>query len=1318
MASVYSEVTAESASGFTRDRLLEKLFDADQDLPYSLDDIVISHNDFAISDVINNSIKKLYDNYLFLIANAEITTKSSPTTGDLGFISFDYYDHRSSSPALTSTLVTHLCSDYAVGTNSVKTKFNPASGTGTGTLSGTKDTLLVKRNDVDEFLLFNYSPQDHVISEFKTNLKKNSFKTILNDRLVEFNKEFEFIDVVSVQTKDNFLFVLDKGLNTLFKFDITGIITKDPAVKRDLNDDNPLPGRFLVKTLGGDGSSLIKNRLKNPESISIYKNKIYILDNGHSSLKVFDLEFNFIHEFKSHFVFRNNKIGRPISIVVDEMSNTDTLPKGYILTDIGTILPYNVINNNIDTPIYPFSLYDTRVNTLSAYKEFNKFSKIVNCKSSKNIFYVCTNKSIYKYYKTNLFKPLTVFNLSAANITIADNNLSAQKILSFDTALHDNVDYMAVTTTTVSACTASMYNNSSTLSSADYKTATYLIADDNVSTKLYNTSFYTNYFSLSDIVILPQEIVNNITFNKTFKKLIYNHFSLFENLNKKIYSYYSDLRIPTLSTIAPHTFDLPDSFSINDNFYIGVNEPLITDIVNRPIKKIYEQQKDIFNAIKEEYTNNNPPKDIPEVLAGRSEIKRENLISFDTSSTTVAAGNRVTITLNRDNDDYDNACSVLYYTLTGEGAINEGGVDYVPALTSDFSFYENNSDEGQVIFQPGEVSDTILLETTEFYSGQPKYFNVFIKRESNCFIKHSNFSHTIKIEPIGSLYTIGLSATNPTTVQEGTLSTFAVTRTRTSDSTLNDFTLSAACNIECIARDILSTEFSPNIPNATSYQIVSSVEEDFGGSNRTISQQQSAFFIKDTSTIVFNPGVSSIVFDISAANNQAEDIDDGSLTFKITNPSNNAIIDSSKEIQEVLINQEYKSINLYLSSVSAQFVAGIKNNATTTSTTMVSNVNVWAALSANSTYQTYSATNPFDVTFTIPRKTTFTEPMTVFSVSTTEPAITFDPTTDDLVYATNKINIVVEGNVGEGGLAVGEDAAIFGKGGRGGHGAVWLSGFDFGSSADSNTTVWSDWPAVAPAAVHSSTTRGLSAELHAGEDGGPCIGNFDSYFSSITLTCNGSAFGGAGGGAGGILGVSAQNMYAVSALSAGCGGGGGAGIHFWNVGFGGLAAVSASSSDDNTLVQDANYTHIHLNNGGTSMAGTFHATNQWLVDLANVGGSAEGVGGIGGPLTYTGTSPSPASYTATFAPITGSHNVNVSFYHHMTGHPGGSFGMDGVGVAEGSFDISGSVGTGGSFSSVDSEYKTLIGGSAGLIIDSKNVTVTAGTGLVLGRQPD
>ena len=87
--SVYSEVTAVSTSGFERDRVLDKLKTPSTGLPFSLADIKISHNDFAIADVYNDSIRKLYSNYLFLIANAELTTISSPVSGDLGYWAFD-----------------------------------------------------------------------------------------------------------------------------------------------------------------------------------------------------------------------------------------------------------------------------------------------------------------------------------------------------------------------------------------------------------------------------------------------------------------------------------------------------------------------------------------------------------------------------------------------------------------------------------------------------------------------------------------------------------------------------------------------------------------------------------------------------------------------------------------------------------------------------------------------------------------------------------------------------------------------------------------------------------------------------------------------------------------------------------------------------------------------------------------------------------------------------------------------------------------------------------------------------------------------------
>ena len=136
--SVYSEVTAVSTSGFERDRVLDKLKIPSTGLPFSLEDIKISHNDFAVADVYNDSIRKLYSNYLFLIANAEITTKSSPLSSELGFWSF---------PLREDGLEPEL--------HSVTT--NPVTGSSTSLLSATKETHIIKKtysNDTNDYFLY------------------------------------------------------------------------------------------------------------------------------------------------------------------------------------------------------------------------------------------------------------------------------------------------------------------------------------------------------------------------------------------------------------------------------------------------------------------------------------------------------------------------------------------------------------------------------------------------------------------------------------------------------------------------------------------------------------------------------------------------------------------------------------------------------------------------------------------------------------------------------------------------------------------------------------------------------------------------------------------------------------------------------------------------------------------------------------------------------------------------------------------------------------------------------------------------------------
>jgi len=1249
--SVYSEVTAVPTGGFERDRVLDKLKTADTDLPFSFKHIKISHNDFAISDVYNDSIRKLYSNYLFLIANAEMTTKTSPTTGDFGYWSFD------------TTFTPELCSVATF----------PVTGTSTPLLSGTKETHIAKKtftNDSnDYFLYFNYSPNQSIIFESTTTLSLSN--TLLSGNYVEFNKTFKFKNVVSVDTVDNLLFVLDQGLDTVFKFDIAGLITNDPALKRTGINDLDHPGRYLLKTIGGQGLSQTKNKLLSATCLSVHDDRVYILDNGHNSLKVFDLDFNFIHEFSSPSKFNDPNTGKLVSIVVDEQSDTNITPKGYILSKKGKVLEYDVQNNVIGEPHSPFDIYDTRMQAVTGFEESKNFTKIVNSKSSKNILYISNNKNIFKFYKTNFNLPITTFDFSKANFILGSTDSetpSANEILSFDSVLHNDADYLTVTTTPFSA----VDTNNVFIS----PTVTYVFGDKDISTKLYHENFYTNYFSLSDILVLPQETVSNITFNKTTKKLIYNHFSLFENLNKKVYSYYNDVKgmflMPTLCTINYKAFDLPSNFTIDSNFYIGVNEPLLTDVVNRPLELLYNQQVDLFNLIKEESLNNNPPSNIPARLPGQNE-HATNVLSLTSIVENVSGGTVINIGVKRENDiDTKNTCSFSYYTTLGT------------AVATDFDpFIDGWTLSGEDSFSRDEtLKPLISIGTKTFFTGDNKTFSFIIKQQSNCVIDPTAQVCAITLTPReNSKYTLSLSGTS-WSVYEG--NTVRVGITRNDPFGTGEYLEDSIVNIAVLPfSNIATSEYAPHAPKSSTYAYTIDEDEDFSIPIPATPGTLSAGELSATSTLHFTAGVSSLVFDLSAQPSGIGSSDEKIVSIELSNPSDSATLGTNYGL--VRINEELKTIHLFLSSISATYESGPDIGGGLAVPNMLSCVNIWEALSASTAetntvaWSAVSATNPVSATFTVH------SPLSVFSVSAVSGALQFDApniedgSIEDFVYLNNGIEFIVE-----------DGSALVGKGGQGGHGALHLSGFDFTKTTGAGS-------------------GDLSASNTASFDGGPAINNFDTYFKQFIISNSGAIYGGAGGGSGGLLGVSATSMAHVSSLSAGAGGGGGAGIHLTNCGSGGHAAIhTIESSIDvfeyrRTLPVGDSRGHLTITNDGSD-----GQVEGGSVGPAGVGGNAGGfkVATIFVSDFGVGTAPGPD---------VDDNTVTLDTYPAMAGLAGGGIGLTGE------TDSSAVAPTGGVqlswTTTLEDQWKIRAGGAAGLILDTTSqVLTTSSTGTFSGSQ--
>ena len=1198
-SSIYSEVTSVSTYGYERDRVLDKLKIASEDLPYNVDDITISHNDFAIADVYNDSLRKLYSNYLFLIANAEIASTNTPISAASKYI------------AVQNT-----------GTVKLSATYPPNISSQTNSLSNLQETFILSQTDnTGKLSIFNYSNDNSYICETDTTL---SFVTgLLSGNEVEFNKTFKFKNVVSVDIKDNILFVLDKGANTVYKFDITGLITSDKALKRTGPNDSKHPGRYLLKTIGGEGTAQTKNKLLKPNALSVHNNRVYILDNGHNSIKVFDLDFNFLHELAAPNFFKNPNYGELVSIVVDQYSDTVDFARGYILSSKGRIFSYDITNNKIYPPTSLYDYYDTRVNILSATDLSNSFKKIVNSKLKKNVLYVCNRGRIYKYYKTNLKTYIAELDMSEGfNINIGRKENEAE-ILSFDTTLHNGKEYIAVTIT----------------SAGKNAVSTLIYIDDHESTKLYNESFYTNYFSLSNILVLPQEVVNNITFNKTTKKLIYNHYSLFENLNKKVYSFYNTASglaaYPSLSAIVPHSFSRPSALEENHNLYIGGNEPLLTDVINRPLKLLFSQQEALFDLIKEESLNNNPPDDYTIYLPG-DQTAFPNLITFDTASQTVNSGNSVTINLTRTNVlSGASSCSFKYYTSLGS------------ALSGDIEFID--SKEPSIgSFGRGVNTFSITLGTEQLFTGGNKTFDLVLVANTNCVIDPDNNKHTVTIVPIGQQFTVSLSDSTGT-VEEGSASRVQVIREPNSGV---DYLTGAdtSVNLQIIPTNIPDSQYSPVVPLSTEYAVVTDKFADFPTFG---SSQVSAVELKNTSTITFTETITSVVFDLSAINNLTSDVALRNLRVQLSNPSDNAALGSTT-IQDFLVNDKFETISLHLSSISATYRADSHN---ATNQTLLSCVNIWEALSASTkelngtAFSTVSSDTPVLVNFTV------NSPLSVFSVSAISGAMQFEPD-HPLSFSNNKLNIIVEDN-----------AAIVGKGGRGGHGALFLSGDDL--------------------SIDGTGASELSAHYHSGDDGGAAIGsiNLTTYFDVITIENSGKIYGGAGGGGGGVLGVSAESMPNIQYLSAGCGGGGGRGLHSTGAGVEGLAAMKEEEDDDGniTLTQDSNFGDIYMSNGSAGST------------------SAGGAGGVISQLDAT-------------ISVDPSQTVFISAFAAMSGLSGGDFGLPGD--TDGDIPVlpflpTGNTGSG--FATVSSEFAVREGGDAGPIVDGTFSSVTSsGTGITLG----
>ena len=125
---------------------------------------------------------------------------------------------------------------------------------------------------------------------------------------------------------------------------------------------------------------------------------------------------------------------------------------------------------------------------------------------------------------------------------------------------------------------------------------------------LVHDEYKQNTYSLSAINIHTDEFVTSWCINKSLHKLIHNHLLFRDNMIFKFQGAYDDvgrIKFTKSRHIVQSDINLFDYVPTYNNF-IGVNEPVFAEVINRPIKELYDLQLSLLGMCEETISNKFP----------------------------------------------------------------------------------------------------------------------------------------------------------------------------------------------------------------------------------------------------------------------------------------------------------------------------------------------------------------------------------------------------------------------------------------------------------------------------------------------------------------------------------------------------------------------------------------------------------------------------------------------------------------------------------------------------------------------------------------
>jgi len=520
-------------------------------LPYQFDKIQIPVNELSVSGALNLRLDYLYKNLLYLYSRTKILTNQIPYS----------YTNWLGVPSGQNQIKWNL-------TTTPNTSGASFLNVGLSALDGIRDFVVVPTSDNENRILIASQGQTIFFSKF--NKDYTTFNILLSSIYVDEQTQLRNGNITDLILNQNDLYVVDAVNNEIILYDVEGFIG---------GENVKLNKRYLKKIIGGQGGRYDNNEFNNPYAADLYLSTLVVMDSGNSSLKFFDSQLNWRYSLTLKKLFSTYTI---VDIKLHKNQSTN-ITEIFLLSKENKIIIVDISNSS-------YKIIDFSEETI-----FGEYAiKYVFSQENSNIFYILTNKSLYKKYFSRPTTKIGKYNLTKDNIF----NYSLQAL---DLYLNENVDDILLFSSTTLG---------TNISGGQFFR---FLEPNTTNNMLYSYDF--EIFSSQQIHVEDDEYSQSFVFNKSISKLINNNYILLNQARQR-FKFDLDPFLPLSAVDIQMTNQdiyesyrlvkniyMDDSFlsgpalNINCDNFIGNNENYQSDVINRCLYKLYLQQLAILDVI-------------------------------------------------------------------------------------------------------------------------------------------------------------------------------------------------------------------------------------------------------------------------------------------------------------------------------------------------------------------------------------------------------------------------------------------------------------------------------------------------------------------------------------------------------------------------------------------------------------------------------------------------------------------------------------------------------------------------------------------------